>query len=127
MIFKYNKMSEGYWGLSGNPPEGTKCEAAWLDSPDGGGRDFEPVMVKAYWKRQVWFCTSFGDDITCLAENVKFRPIRTPEQRERDEVISTAHALLIDIDTDRTVEATLAALYDAGMLKISSNHKGQTP
>jgi hypothetical protein len=74
------------WNGTGFPPVGTKCEGVWLEVPDGGDRDFEGVIIKGYYKKQVWFCTTNGEDITHLTENVDFRPIRTQAQIDREEL-----------------------------------------
>jgi hypothetical protein len=101
------------WNGTGFPPVGTKCEGVWLEVPDGGDRVFEGVIVKGYYKKQVWFCTTSGEDITHLTENVDFRPLRTPEQRERQSVIEQAFSKLSEFhDADQV----LGDLYDAGML-----------
>jgi len=72
------------------------------------------VIVKGYYKKQVWFCTTSGEDITHLTENVDFRPLRTPEQRERQSVIEQAFSKLSEFhDADQV----LGDLYDAGMLR----------
>ena len=102
------------WNGTGFPPVGTKCEGVWLEVPNGGDRVVEVVIVKGYYKKQVWFCTTSGEDITHLTENVDFRPLRTPEQRERQSVIEQAFSKLSEFhDADQV----LGDLYDAGMLR----------
>ena len=102
------------WDGTGFPPVGTKCEGVWLEVPNGGDRVVEVVIVKGYYKKQVWFCTTSGEDITHLTENVDFRPLRTPEQRERQSVIEQAFSKLSEFhDADQV----LGDLYDAGMLR----------
>ena len=106
------------WDGTGFPPVGTVCEAVWLEVPDGGHRDFEGVIIKGYYKKQVWFCTTSGEDITHLTESVDFRPIRTQAQREREDAVEKALAM-----DCHPREGTLSrhdfcgALYDAGMLR----------
>ena len=113
------------WDGTGFPPVGTECEAVWLEAPDGGGRDFERVIIKGYYKKQVWFCTTSGEDITHLTENVDFRPTRTQAQREREEAIDfAARAYLSDrLESAPNLSGEQARkiaafFYDAGMLKL---------
>jgi len=100
------------------PAVGDECEAVWLEAPDGGSREYEPVIVKGYFKTeimQVWFCTQHGEDLVCRMDNCSFRPLRTPAVRERDDL---AGALLDDMDaldihmpgsTARTISRTIAS------------------
>ena len=105
------------WNGTGLPPVGTECEAVLLEDPEGGGRDFERVIIKGYWEKQVWFCTAGGEDFTHLLADVDFLPIRTQAQREREEVVETAHAIIVDARAGSTLDDVLQALYDAGMLR----------
>ena len=114
------------WNGTGRPPVGTECEAVWLEAPDGGGRDFEPALIKGYFDalpgRQVWFSTGEGEDFVHLLANVDFRPLHTQAQREREEIIIDA---LRHVDDPRDDEVhprqyfmdALHTLYDAGMLR----------
>ena len=72
------------WDGTGLPPVGTVCEGVWLKMPGVGDRDFEGVIVKGYYKKQVWFCATSGEDITQLTENVYFRPIRNRREELED-------------------------------------------
>ena len=110
------------WDGTGFPPVGTVCEAVWLEVPDGGHRDFEGVIIKGYYKKQVWFCTTSGEDITHLTKNVDFRPIRTQAQREREELIIIATRVLNHDDVLNERHAA-EALYDAGMLKLPEGYR----
>ena len=105
------------WNGTGFPPVGTKCEGVWLEVPDGGDRVFEVVIVKGYYKKQVWFCTTSGEDITHLTQNVDFRPIRTQAQIERENLIRIATQVM---NHDNVISERDAAevLYEAGMLKL---------
>ena len=114
------------WNGTGFPPVGAECEVVWLELPDGGGRDFEPALIKGYFYalpgRQVWFSTGEGEDFVHFLANVDFRPTRTQAQRERDEIIIDA---LRHVDDPRDDEVhprqyfmdALHTLYDAGMLR----------
>ena len=114
------------WNGTGLPPVGAECEVVWLELPDGGGRDFEPALIKGYFDalpgRQVWFSTGEGEDFVHLLANVDFRPLRTQAQREREEIIIDA---LRHVDDPRDDEVhprqyfmdALHTLYDAGMLR----------
>ena len=116
LIPRLARADELEWNGSDLPPVGTECEAVWLEMPDGGDRDFERVIVKGYWEKQVWFCTADGEDLTHLSFNVDFRPIRTWAQTEREELISAATEIL-NQDHVLTERDAAEALYDAGMLR----------
>ena len=110
------------WDGTGFPPVGTVCEGVWLEMPDGGDRDFEGMIIKGYYKKQVWFCTTSGENITHLAENVTFRPARTQAQREREGLIIIATRVL-NHDDVLTERHAAEALYDAGMLKLPEGYR----
>ena len=90
------------WSGTGEPPVGAECEVVWLELPDGGGRDFEPALIKGYFDalpgRQVWFSTGEGEDFVHLLANVDFRPIRTQAQIERTQLIKTLNQLRGETD-----------------------------
>jgi len=100
------------WSGAGLPPVGMECEVVI-----GAQKPRTVCFVGIKSSGSVVIETVDGELKSYHRSQVIFRPIRTQAQREREEVISTAHALLIDTDTDRTVDGTLAALYDAGMLR----------
>jgi len=105
---------------------GTKCEGVWLEVPDGGDRVFEGVIVKGYYKKQVWFCTTSGEDITHLTKNVDFRPIRTQAQIERENLIRIATQVM-NHDNVISERDTAEVLYEAGMLKLPECHEATKP
>ena len=100
------------WSGAGRPPVGTECEVVI-----GEQKPRTVCFVGIKSSGSVVIETVDGELKSYHRSQVIFRPIRTQAQREREEAISTAHALLIDTDTDSTVDGTLAALYDAGMLR----------
>ena len=116
------KPATAAWDGTGFPPVGTVCEGVWLEMPDGGDRDFEGMIIKGYYKKQVWFCTTSGENITHLAENVTFRPARTQAQREREGLIIIATRVL-NHDDVLTERHAAEALYDAGMLKLPEGYR----
>ena len=95
------------------PEVGEVCECDWA-----GTGCFSAAIVK-YAGSSIIIVTCDDSELIVFVEDAaeQLRPVRTQAQRDREEAISTAHALLIDTDTDRTVDGTLAALYDAGMLR----------
>ena len=99
------------WNGTGLPPVGTECEAVWLEAPDGGGRDFEPALIKGYFDalpgRQVWFSTGEGEDFVHLLANVDFRPIRSQAQIERTQLIKTLNQLRGETDMGVIADAIL--------------------
>ena len=125
------------WNGTGFPPVGTKCEGVWLEVPDGGDRVFEVVIVvivKGYYKKQVWFCTTSGEDIAHLTKNVDFRPIRTQAQIKREEATDfAARAYLSDrLESAPNLSGEQARkiaafFYDAGMLKLPECHEATKP
>jgi hypothetical protein len=102
------------------PAVGDKCEAVWLEAPDGGSREYEPVLIKGYFKNEtmkVWLSTRHGEDIVCSMEHCNFRMIVTRADRERTDAIVLAKyaaedALGFEVDVE-----ICGALYDAGMLR----------
>ena len=110
------------WNGTGFPPVGTKCEGVWLEVPNGGDRVVEVVIVKGYYKKQVWFCTTSGEDIAHLTKNVDFRPIRNQAQIERGRAIIIATRVLNHVDV-LTERHAAEALYDAGMLKLPEGYR----
>ena len=106
------------WSGVGLPPVGCICEGLWLEPPDGGGRDFESVHIKAYFGSQVWFESQSLDEVVCEIRDCEFRPIRTQAQRERDDAIEKA--LAMDCHPREGMLSRhdfCGALYDAGMLR----------
>jgi len=100
------------WDGAGRPPVGTECGMSL--------RGLTRPKVCITYIGQGVFCyrdMNTGNEYTGATCDAIFIARKTQAQREREEVISTAHALLIDTDTDRTVDGTLAALYDTGMLR----------
>jgi hypothetical protein len=106
------------WDGTGLPPVGCECKAVWLEAPDGGSREYKPVLVKGYFKSevlQVWFCTQQGEDIVCRMNNCSFWTIRSQAERERDTAIDHAFSKLTEF---REAKQVLGDLYDAGMLQM---------
>ena len=68
----------------------------WMMEHDAGGHGFE-------WK-------------TIWAHEYDFRPIRTKEQKERENVINQAHEVVKAAGT----KSAFKALYDAGMLVMGN-------
>jgi len=101
------------WDGTGLPPVGTKCEGVWSGVPDVDDRDFEGVIVKGYYKKQVWFCATSGEDITQLTENVYFRPIRN--QREELEDLLTRAS-----ETGLTVKSLAGFIISRGYRRVKS-------
>ena len=112
------------WTGTGRPPVGCICEAVWLEPPDGGGRDFESVHIKAYFGSQVWFESQSLDEVVCEIRDCEFRPIRTQAQRERDDLLTS---IIEDYRKSlnspvSTIELNLISefsnyLYEIGMLR----------
>jgi hypothetical protein len=106
------------------PAVGDKCDAVWLEDPDGGSRDYEPVLIKGYFKAEtmkVWFSTRNGEDIVRRMEHCNFRPLLTKEQRNRDDL---ARALLDDMDAldiympGDTARAIAISIMNRGWIRV---------
>jgi len=113
--------------IDGLPPVGVECECLFNDG-------WVKVLVLSVNGDEAWVKRPRGSHIVSEGLGNEFRPIRTPGQRERDDVVDfTAREYLskrLESDPNLSGEQArkiAAALYDAGMLQISSNHKGQTP
>ena len=89
------------------------------------GQDYV-VMPIAYYDGSVVFAA--GDDYPFdtydgCSRLESFRPIRTQAQREREDVISSASAVVDTTDLNRTIDdsfilrVAIDRLYDAGMLR----------
>ena len=99
------------WNGEGVPPVGAECEAVRLELPDGGGRDFEPALIKGYFYalpgRQVWFSTGEGEDFVHLLANVDFRPIRTQAQTDRTQLLKALNQLRAETDMGVIADAII--------------------
>ena len=112
--------------IDGLPPVGEVCEAAWLEAPDGGSREWCEVTYKRDFDSKVWF--RHGDDEIILHTfHVEFRPI----QSERDKTIEAAMSGLNDSlqltyqskEVQDTVLQTVHAIADLGFLSIPKGDK----
>lgn len=74
------------------PAYGTRCEAVWLDMPDGGDRDWTLVVFKGHYinsdgTEQVWFSVeATGENIVRDVRDCEIRPRRTEKQKRRDDL-----------------------------------------
>ena len=103
--------------IDGLPPVGVECE--YLTAPREGQGNFAPVwencVVKYASENGAFLLDKNRDEIFMDSTDydIRFRPIRTPEQRERQSVIEQAFSKLSEFhDADQV----LGDLYDAGML-----------
>lgn len=95
------------WDGSGLPPVGIECE--WHCDNQSGWR---VVTVLAYSGSDAWIQPKGGYSMI-VGNPINFRPIRTPEQIERDEAIA---AMMKDSRCD-TPWDEFGRLYDAGWRK----------
>ena len=94
------------WDGTGLPPVGVECECLFNDG-------WAKVLVLSVNGYEAWVRRPRGSHIVSEGLGNKFRPIRTPEQRERQSVIEQAFSKLSEFhDADQV----LGDLYDAGML-----------
>ena len=96
------------WILTGRPPVGKKCEAVWLEMPDGGDRDFHRVMIKGYWKDKVWFSSESGEDFTHLVAYVDFRPISNRAKIDRSQLVTALNQLRNEADVGVVADVILS-------------------
>lgn len=106
------------WDGGGLPPVGCECEALFMH---GASTRWRKCKVLMYGERE---CAVFVPEINRLGWCNTFRPLRTPEQRERDEAIKNAarHFLQYRPDTcpdlsGEQARKIAAFFYDAGMLR----------
>lgn len=110
------------WNGTGLPPVGAECEAVWLEDPDGGSREYEPVFIKGYFGSrsgaQVWFTTREGEDLVVRVGNCSFRPIRSPEEVEQEALKTDLLGILPFCEyTDKQIEEMAQILYVQGYRK----------
>ncbi|MGB2063585.1 MAG: hypothetical protein ACPHUL_00420 [Marinomonas gallaica] len=76
----------------GIPPVGTMCEAVWLELPDGGAREWKQCLVMGAYDDLVWINVHEYDSdglysgypLTLQKSSVKFRPLKTEAEKERE-------------------------------------------
>ena len=107
------------WNGEGLPPVGCECEFQ-----NTIGEPWYVVQIIAHFERSAVFAA--GDDYPngCYdgcSHPENFRPLKTQAERERDEVENKAldevYWRIGDDNLVRTVKETVAAPYDAGMLR----------
>lgn len=96
------------WDGEGLPPVGVECECMrhglWVK-----------CEVRAHGEDHACPVAFVQTEFECLVHDERmFRPIRTKEQREREEILSKAEALDSGLQSTREF---LNRLYDAGMLR----------
>lgn len=107
------------WDGEGLPPVGTVCE---ITHSGWGHRGWERVTIN-YISTEYAITTQEHGEQHWHMRNVKFRPIRTPEQIAAEERAADIKAMCehgIDAG-DCTIEMTCAALHDAGYRKQPDN------
>lgn len=124
-----NDTPEPEWKEGELPSDGTKCEAVWEESPDGGAMGWQIVKFKRGFDSKLWFSHN-ANEIVIPAHCVTFRPI----QSERDKVIESIKSLLVPYIRQykhnngddgfvfgydmEGVEKVLADLQEAKMIKL---------
>lgn len=113
----------GAWCGEGLPPDGLLCEALWPDDADPSWCEFKFLFVGELHA----IAMVEGEEThymlgDFLAGDVKFRPIRTPEQiamEKREKAIISLASLLAGPQTAyQTQHETATYLYDAGYRKV---------
>ena len=101
------------WDGTGLPPVGTECECQIWDE------SWHAVEITAHARFGICIVKPGSSGEGYTGKDSKFRPIRTPDQRERDDVVAAAEDLMNSRPPEHTDTASkaFALLYDAGMLR----------
>lgn len=102
------------WNGTGLPPVGAVCEHQVF-----GCAGWSKAAVLAYGEKKTFYRDEDGHELSRLSDELKFRPIRTPEQIAAEERSLAVSEIINLIGWPHTVEADIAAsrLYDAGYRK----------
>lgn len=104
------------WDGEGMPPAGTECEHQVF-----GCSGWTKATVLAYGAKKTFYRDEHGNEWSRLSDEIKFRPIRTPEQiaaEERSDEVRKMMALNPDENPNQVLAKWLCeALYDAGYRK----------
>ncbi len=95
----------------GRPPVGEECEITVLGT-DGLFRDCKILYIDSM---SVVFSSSAASSMPKYLSDVKFRPIKTPDEIERERVVGFAFKTLT-IDNSDLAYKICQDLYDAGLL-----------
>jgi hypothetical protein len=114
---KPTKPAAQEWDGEGLPPVGCECEVK------GAVENWCKCKIVAHHKsRAVFFCDHWAheSDYDALPAS-NFRPIRSQEQREREEIINAAVKVIdVKFGSPRSIYVGYCeSLYDAGMLRRS--------
>lgn len=119
IAWRLHQPEQAAWNGQGLPPVGTECE--WLD---GNTRKWFPVLVRyqSSWAIVIQEIKEGEEDPVELAidvhlqdRRVNFRPIRTEEERKRDEAISAIDRIISSIyDQDTALSQVIYIAIAAG-------------
>jgi len=101
------------WDGEGLPPIGCECEGLWLQVPDGGSPEWTKGRLKGGYDSKIWFGTSDFIEIVVPAHNIKFRPLKTQEQKDREAFIDACFAVSCALHNNAN-EHAFNDLFDAG-------------
>lgn len=73
--------------VGGLPPTGCECEA--LDTLMAHPK-YCLAKIKGFYNKQVWLTSEAGVDLVLFIEDLKFRPLKTQEQKDREAFIEKA-------------------------------------
>jgi|GEM_PF-5747541 len=77
------------------PEVGDKCQAVWLELPDGGSRSYENIEFKGDDGVACWFKSPQGYEVSFL-EHIVFRPIKTQAETVGEKWLALHDADVID-------------------------------
>lgn len=91
------------WNGDGLPPVGVECERSWAGDP------WEKCVVN-YIGVEFAVVTVYGRENTYMLNSVKFRPLRTEEDRKREEAVQEMEKIIIG---PSQALATAGKIFDA--------------
>jgi len=100
------------WDGQGLPPLGTVCEHQVF-----GCEGWTKATVLAYGKKKTFYRDEQGHEWSRLSDEIKFRPIRTPEQIAKEEEDQAIHQMGLDAGFSGEVQDFARHLYRAGYRK----------
>jgi hypothetical protein len=71
------------------------------------------VKIKGFYDKQVWLTSQAGVDLVLFIKDLKFRPLKTQEQKDREAFIEKAVEIMNN-SIDDSQSGWAGALFDAG-------------
>lgn len=112
------------WTGEGRPPVGVPVEYQLRGASNG---EWYPTQINFLSGQHVIYCDNDGDEVRNNPSEVKFRPIRTPEQiaaEEREKTIAELKKVFDSIShelcqtSNKYLETLFGAIHDAGWKQV---------